>query len=317
MTRRDAVFLLRGVVSALLVVWLMLRYDLPELAEAFVSPRWPLLVAALKVYAVSAFGGAIQWSWILRASGLQIAGWDVRRAYFVGLFFNNFLPTNVGGDAYKIIDLGRREGRPLRVFCATFLDRLIGLSALTFLALGVAAAARVAGIELPRVALLLVAVLLLLLLVLGLLLSRRVGPHVPPLMRRLHLVRLSRQTERVVEEFQRYRSRPRWLAAVFALSLGVQALRITTHLVVAAGLGITLSGTQMVQLFVLIPLLAVSLTLPVTINGIGLRESVSVHLLTYAGLGETSAVAMEVTAYTVQAVFSLYGGLLFWRGRPR
>jgi uncharacterized protein (TIRG00374 family) len=317
MTRRNLVFLARGLISALLVGWLLTRFDLDELTSAFVSPHWPLLVAALAIYALSAFGGAVQWSWIMRASGLEIAGGEVRRAYFIGLFFNNFLPTNIGGDAYKIIDLGRREGRPLRVFCATFLDRLIGLSALTFLALCVAAVVTAAGIPLPRVVWALAAVLVLLLCVLGLLLSRRIGPHLPPWLHRLRLPGLARRTGRVVEEFQRYRARPGWLAAVFGLSLGVQALRIATHLVVAAGLGIALTGTQMAQLFVLIPLLAVSLTLPVTINGIGLRESVSVHLLTLAGLGEANAVAMEVAAYAVQVVFSLYGGLLFWLGRPR
>ena len=62
-------------------------------------------------------------------------------------------------------------------------------------------------------------------------------------------------------------------------------------------------------------MLAVTLTLPVTINGIGLRESVSANLLTWAGLAAPQAVAMEVAAYLVQVVFSLQGGVLLWLGR--
>ena len=108
MTRRNTIFLLRGLVSALLIGWLLTRFDLTDLTAAFVSPRWLILIGALAIYVVSAFGGALQWSWILRASGLQIADWDVRRAYFVGLFFLYSLASpliaGVGRDAQHIAE---------------------------------------------------------------------------------------------------------------------------------------------------------------------------------------------------------------------
>ena len=71
----------------------------------------PVLVSMI-IYGLSAVAGAWQWSLILRVTGIAVPGAEIRRLYFIGLFFNNFLPANVGGDAYKIIDLGRREKRP-------------------------------------------------------------------------------------------------------------------------------------------------------------------------------------------------------------
>ena len=68
-------------------------------------------------------------------------------------------------------------------------------------------------------------------------------------------------------------------------------------------------------MLVLIPLLALSLTLPISINGIGLRESVSASLLTWAGLAAPQAVAMELAAYLVQVAYSLVGGVMLWRHR--
>jgi len=59
-----------------------------------------------------------------------------------------------------------------------------------------------------------------------------------------------------------------------------------------------------------VPVLAVSLTLPVTINGIGLRESISANLLTWTGLAGPEVVALEVAAYLVQVLFSLSGGVM-------
>jgi len=119
---------------------------------------------------------------------------------------------------------------------------------------------------------------------------------------------------KITDELTLFRHRNRWLAGSFAFSLAVQLLRMATHLAVAYGLGYSLAGDQMLQLLVLIPLLAISLTLPITINGIGLRESVSANLLTWAGLAAPHAVAMEVAAYLVQVVFSLQGGVLLWLG---
>ena len=313
--REIAVFAAKLLVSAALIGFVLSRLSLAEIRSAVVAPRWGWLLAALGVYGISALGGAQQWAWILRVTGVVAPAREIRRLYFIGLFFNNFLPANIGGDAYKIIDLGRRENRPHAVFCATLMDRLIGLGALTALAVVVMVGCTVAGIALPRTSLLMIPVLVLLFGILALLLSRRLGSRLPGLLRALKLEKIADQAALVTDEFAHFRRRVGFMNAVFAFSVLVQLLRMATHLLVALGLGYALEPTQMVQLLVLVPMLAISLTLPVTINGIGLRESVSAELLTAAGLTASAAVAMEVAAYLVQVVFSRQGGVLLWAGR--
>ncbi len=309
------VFLAKLIVSAVLIGFLLSRLSLEEIRQAVESPRWGWLLASLAVYGLSAFGGALQWSWILKVAGIAAPRREIQRLYFIGLFFNNFLPANVGGDAYKIVDLGRQEHRPHGVFCATLLDRLIGLGALTTLGVLVMAIVSIAGIPLPGSALFLIPVLLMLAMILAFLLSRRIGSQLPGLFHALKMEKLAGQLEKITTEFGLYRPKVRWLNGIFLFSLAVQLLRLATHLLVALGLGFSLAGEQVLQLLVLIPLLAISLTLPVTINGIGLRESVSANLLIWAGLTAGQAVAMEVAAYLVQVVFSLQGGILLWLGK--
>lgn len=302
-------------ISAALIWFLLARLSLDEITDVMDEPRWGWLAAALAVYGLSAFGGALQWSWILRTAGVAAPQREVRRLYFIGLFFNNFLPANIGGDAWKIVDLGRQEGKPLAVFCATLLDRLLGLTALTLLAVAVLAGAALGGVPLPASTLLLLPVLVVLAGGLAALLSRRVGGRLPDLVAAAGLRGVAVRLRRVTDEFTLYRPRVRWLNLLLLFSTGVQLLRIVTHLLVARGLGFDLDAVQAVQLLVLIPMLAISLTLPVTINGIGLREQVSATLLVWAGLAAPQAVAMEVAAYLVQVAFSLQGGLLLWAGR--
>ena len=302
-------------ITVALIAFLLSRLSLDEITAAMDEPRWGWLLAALAVYGLSAFGGALQWAWILRTAGVAAPAREIRRLYFIGLFFNNFLPANIGGDAWKIVDLGRQEGKPLAVFGATLLDRLLGLTALTLLAVLVLAGAAPARIPLPATALLLLPVLVLLAGLLAALLSRRIGGRLPELVAKVGLDGQVERVRRVTDEFTHYRPRVRWLNLLLVFSTGVQLLRVVTHLLVARGLGFDLTGDQAVQLLVLIPMLAICLTLPVTINGIGLRESVSASLLVWAGLAAPQAVAMEVAAYLVQVAFSLQGGVLLWLGR--
>jgi glycosyltransferase 2 family protein len=312
-------FLLKLIVS-LGLLWLVLsRLTWFEVRAALAAPGWTWLAAALAVYGASVWGGAMQWIWLLRAAGFVTPTGEIRRLYFIGLFFNNFLPANIGGDAYKIIDLGRRERGHGRVFCATLLDRLLGLAALTVVASLAALVCLVLGIDLPFVAWILALVLLLLLGVIAVLVSRRLGAMLPRLLGAIRLTTLADRLALMIGEFTVYRARLPWLARVFLFSMGVQTVRLTIHLLVARGLNLDPNGPQILQLAVLIPLLALSLTLPVTINGIGLRETISSTLLVYTGLSAHSVVAMEMTAFLVMITFSLVGGGLWWwqRGRIR
>jgi len=314
-TRKILIFLAKLIVSVGLIGFLLSRLSLAEISHAMERPRWGWPLASLAVYGLSAFGGALQWSWILKVAGITAPQREIQRLYFIGLFFNNFLPANIGGDAYKIVDLGRQENRPHGVFCATLLDRLIGLGALTFVGVLVLTGVSVVGIPLPAITLVLIPVLGLLGMILAFLLSRRIGSQLPGLFHRLKMEKLAGQLEKITIEFGLYRPKVRWLNAIFLFSMAVQFLRLATHLLVALGLGFSLSSEQALQLLVLIPLIAIVLTLPVTINGIGLRESVSANLLTWTGLGAGQAVAMGVAAYLVQVVFSLQGGILLWLGK--
>jgi uncharacterized membrane protein YbhN (UPF0104 family) len=308
-------FLAKLAVSALLLWFVLSRLTWTEVRLALADPRWTWLAAALAVYGVSAWGGAVQWSWILRRAGLATPAGEMRRLYLVGLFFNNFLPANIGGDAWKIVDLGRREGCPGRVFCATLLDRLVGLAALTVFAVVAALACVVAGVTLPVVTWILAVVLVALMGGLAVLVSGRLRSRLPVVLRRLRLRTVADRAEAVVAEFAVYRRHPAWLGRVFLFSVGVQALRMAVHLLVAWGLRLDPSADEVLQLAALIPLLALSLTLPVTVNGIGLREWVTGALLVSTGLGEQQVVAMEMMAFLVMVAFSLVGGVLWWRRR--
>lgn len=317
MKGRGAV-LVRALVSVLLLVFVMNRVDFGAVVSTLTTPHWGWLAAAVAVFAASALGGALQWAWILRTAGLRTPVAEMIRVYWVGLFFNNFLLGNVGGDAVKIVDLGRREGRTGAVLGATALDRLMGLFALTILALATLGAARAAGLPSPP-ALPLWAALAVWGGGMTALLSRRISGVVVGLFERLPWERPAQRLSAFLAEFRRFREHPAWLLRLFVLALVVQFMRVLTHLLAGWGLGIVFGGAQILQLFVAVPLLGILLSLPVSVNGLGLREVAAASLFVTVGVtaAEEPAVAMEFAAWLVQVAVSLVGGALFLSGRRR
>ncbi|MBU0742234.1 flippase-like domain-containing protein [bacterium] len=320
MNRRAFGAVLKLAISALLV-WFLFRFrdvSSTSLLDVVDDPDWGLLGLAVLVFSASALAGAAQWGWILRVAGLGTPWLEMGRLYFVGMFFNNFLLGNVGGDAVKVYDLGRRAGSTVKVFCGTALDRLVGLCALTVLALMAFGVAAAGGLALPPVA-----ALVLALVVwsggLAVLLSGRVSSLVSRALARLPWPAVGERFAQFVAEFRLYRRRPAWLARVFLLALGVQALRVTTHVLIVAALGIALDGARILQLFVLVPLLGILIALPVSLNGLGLREVAAAELFVTAGVvaADSQAVAVEFLAYLAQVLVSLAGGVFFMLGPVR
>jgi len=96
------------------------------------NPR--LLFAAAVLFLFSNLLGSWLWARLLRAQGVPIPYRKAASYYFVGLFFNNFLPSNIGGDIARISDASKHATHVSPVFSATLMDRLIGVLAIAFVA---------------------------------------------------------------------------------------------------------------------------------------------------------------------------------------
>jgi uncharacterized membrane protein YbhN (UPF0104 family) len=87
------------------------------------------------------FVSSFRWQAYLRALELDIPFGSVVRLYFVGQFFNSFLPSGVGGDAYKAVRIGKEPRKIPEALASTFLDRFAGFVALSLIGIGGAIAA--------------------------------------------------------------------------------------------------------------------------------------------------------------------------------
>jgi len=121
--------------SVALMVVLFTRIPFREVMESIRSARREWLLAALGLMLTSNVLGAYQWDRLLKAVEIRIPFWKVCAYYHVGLFFNNFLPANIGGDIARVLDASRYGPNRTTVISTVIMDRLIGTVTLAGLSL--------------------------------------------------------------------------------------------------------------------------------------------------------------------------------------
>ncbi|MFQ6059482.1 MAG: YbhN family protein [Anaerolineae bacterium] len=272
------------------------------------------LVVALGLYLVGVVLRAYRWQGLLSALGMAASLARLTVLYFVGTFFNNLLPTGVGGDvvrAYKLALWNRdstglaRDGPGAAIAASSVLvDRASGL--LVLLAMAVGALAFGYRLVTPALAVLILSVALGSFASVGLLLQagwwRRLRDRWPWL-------RSLAEREGIRAFYQSFSAygRPA-LGRAFAISFAFNILLIAVNILLAWSLGVRVSPWYFV-LFV--PLISFSLMLPISLSGLGVREGAYVFLFAQAGVPAPLALAMSLLFYAVTVATGLIGGVLY------
>lgn len=272
-----------------------------------------ILAAAAALFVVSNLIGSWLWCRLLRAQGVRIPYANAAAYYFVGLFFNNFLPSNIGGDIARISDASKHAPNVSSVFSATLMDRLLGVLAILLLALIASFAA------LDRVHLYAIygGILLVFLLALGLFLSifnRTILKAFEWPFRALGLKTLEAGLGRILDDLHGFRNEGPALRQAFLATTLVQISRIYVHYLVGVSLGVRLAAGYY---FLFVPVLAALVSLPVSMNGLGIREGASVVLFQMAGLTREQAFTIPFLTYLISVFVSLLGGFIFVTRSPR
>ena len=299
-------FSVKLLVSVALFYYLATSADLRGFGGLFRRADLALSALAVACFFLSNALGAVQWYLLLRAQRLTVSLRQAVVFYWVGVFFNNVLLGNFGGDALRIYDVRRLTGEGTGAAAATFLDRFVGL--FTTCALAMVPFVLVAQVRGSRLVSVIFLVWLGLMAVLAAMLSRRAGGLLERLVCPLLPDRVAEVVVRLRQSVVVYREHPGLLVAVVAISLVVQFLRILVYW--SAGLAVGLR-VGLIHYVAFQPTAAIIASLPISIGGLGVRENVLVELFGSVGVEEGAALAMSLLGYVAGIVASLLGGVAF------
>ncbi len=129
--RKKWLLVIRGLFSAGLLWVLISRLDWKHLFLLFFQIHWPWLFAALGGTVLSLTFSVLRWKIILKDLNLKIEEKTVWQLVLSGFFFNQFLPSTVGGDSYRFLRLLRYfPRRQKEILTSLLLDRGYGFLAL-------------------------------------------------------------------------------------------------------------------------------------------------------------------------------------------
>jgi uncharacterized protein (TIRG00374 family) len=294
-------------VSAALLWWLLSGVDGTRLWRSIVAASWAWLGLALALYLAMLVVSAWRWGVLLRAQDVAIRRRRLLSSFLVATFFNNFLPSNIGGDVVRIRDTAAPANSKTLAATIVLIDRGLGLLALVLTAALGATLARevlhqpVGPVE-PWV--------LWTGLAVGAALAAQ-AVHAPgsftrlaaPL-RRLHAEWVDERLRRIVEALSRFQSRPSALVTSGLGALAVQLLLVGFYGAIARGLHIPIAPAH---LAVLVPVSFVVQMIPISVNGFGVREATFVSYFAVLGLPAESALLLSFVGAALVMVWSLAG----------
>lgn len=297
---------LRLGVSAGLLLVLLSRADFGEVVSLLGRglAQWPLLAAAALLPAGGCLAAAVRWRLLLSAVGARPRVSSLYGAFLIGSFFNHFFPSTIGGDVMRGWWMQRSVGSTAASIAVVGLDRLMGL-------LGLCAVALFAGALHPGV----IREIPAFWAGIGAVSGAAAGmvaltrPRAGDLARRVFAaIRLGGLAEPMLSALARYRDQKARLLVALLLSVAWQLLVILEYLLLAKALGLAVGAWV---LAVIVPIATLITLLPVTINGIGLREGALAVLGAGFGLGTHDAIALAWLFVLLGLPYAATGGVLY------
>jgi uncharacterized membrane protein YbhN (UPF0104 family) len=303
--------IVKALVSVGLLALLLSRVDVTRLwgYARNASPTW--LALALLLYLCMVLVSAWRWGLLLRAQNVFLPFWSLTSSFLVATFFNNFLPSNIGGDVIRIGDTAKVARSKTLATTVVLADRGIGLLGLALMAaVGATAGHRFgpdsvgpvgpgmlwAGFGLGAM-----------IATPALLMPEGVARMLQPL-RIFHQEWVDARIARLTDALTRFKEGPAAVAGCFAGAIVVQGVLVAFYLAIASSMNIPIGFAE---LALIVPISFIVQMLPVSVNGFGVREATFGFYFTRLGLPLESALLVSFMGAALIMLFSLSGGLVY------
>ncbi len=278
-TKSALKLLLKLALSGLAIYFVFTKIDLSQVWLVVKKSNVAWLIAALIVFNLSKFIGAHRFHLLMRQLGIEITSRFNLALYYVGMFYNLFLPGGIGGDGYKVYFLKKSsEARTRHLVSAVLLDRLSGAAMLAFLALGIAAFK-------PEI-----------------FINWFSGSYA------LNIVLFALSVPALVGVIMAFFKIFKPLVIpLIGWSLGVQLVQLVCVFCILMAYGV---DSHFPLYFILFLVSSIAAMLPLSFGGVGLRELVFLYAATIFPIDQTAAVALALMFFVITAISSLCGAFI-------
>ena len=301
-----AIFFRVGISIAMLI-FLFTHIDTKSLLEIIKHADKPLLFLGFFIAFFSYLFCLFRWKMLLKAVGIDLPLKRVIISFAGGIFFSLFLPSTIGGDFMRTLDLSAHTGRPKDVIATVLLDRLsgyVGLVLLSLVALLIGWKFIQSKIILFSVAIITGILAAILLMLFNNFLYSRINIH----LHSPNAGRIRKLIKNLHEEIYIFRNRKKVIVNNLIMSLLVQIVSPLISFVIALSLGIKIN---IIYFFIFLPIIGAITLLPISIGGLGLRDAATIFFFAKAGVSKDLAFAMSLISFFFLLVYGAIGGSIY------
>ncbi|MFC1624278.1 lysylphosphatidylglycerol synthase transmembrane domain-containing protein [Candidatus Omnitrophota bacterium] len=305
-TKKRISIALRFVVSfglLVLLVWIM-RNDIGEIANILKGSNKLFFGLGLSIMVLLTIPISYRLKLLMKGQKILLSMKDVIYLTFIGFFFNNFLPTAVGGDIAKAYYASKKTNNKLASYAAVISDRLMGfLSILSIAIVGLIFMGKSLN---NKIIYAVCAVFLFLIVLILFLFSKNIVNTSPPAAGSGSIInKIKGKLYKLYSAINLYRNKPVLLAKIFLLSMFMQTCTIVSIYFFILCLG---GELPFLKLFFIVPLVWAISMLP-SLNGLGVREGAFVYFLK-GDIGPERAFAISLLWLGVIIMYGVIGGVL-------
>ena len=304
--RKHLILLIKSLVSISLLFIIFRKVNWEKTWTILGNARIDVLLIVLTITGFFFLLSAYKWMLLLKALGIKKRLSELHAIYYIGYFFNNLLPTSVGGDVIRIYKTAKGMETSMNVIASVIAERVTGLAALLSIALtsfliNVFRGSNVATGSFGIFLTIIICALFPLFILAKLLYRSRFKKN--SIMSRMH----DKYIE-LINCFSLYRSRPGILLVTLLCSFIFHSLMIINVHLIGMAIG---ESIDIISLSFIVPIVSLIAMIPVTINGMGLKEGAYITLFQLTGLGFESAMMIAFIARIFTVIGSIVGGIVY------
>ncbi len=297
--------LIRVGITAALLIFLFSKTDIAQILDVVRRAHMGLLAAAFAFFFFLNVLVLLRWQCLVRARGLRVGVLRLFGAYLSGLFFNLVLPSTIGGDAVRTLDIAEHTGERSSVLLGTVvMDRVSGFFGL-FCVLLFSLVFSFKQFQDPRILTAAGVLFVALAVLLGVMFSRR---FFKLCFGWLPFSRLKDYLEQVHAVTRGYREKRGTLLAVWLISIAIHLGLVFLFLLTAGALG---ERVAVVYALLFVPMVTAFSSLPFFIGGLGGREAAMVFVFTKVGMVKETALAISLLTFGFMFLIGLMGGVSY------
>lgn len=299
--------ILRVGISIAILVLLFRQVDRKSLFEIIKNANKPLLFFALFIFFFNYAFCFFRWYRLLKAVGIKLPLKRVVISFSGGIFFSLFLPSTIGGDLMRSIDLAAHTKKTKEVVATVLLDRLSGYVGLVVVVL----ISLLLGYRLIDDKSVLLAIGIITAILAGVLLvlfNNFFYTKINKLLSSPNAGKIRDLITGLHQEIHIFRNKKRAMVINLIISLLVQVTGPLTFYFIALAIGIKIN---LLYFFVLIPVIGAITLLPISIGGLGLRDASTIYFFAKAGVTKDLAFAMSLLNFSFILFYGALGGLIY------